>query len=34
MSHLLATRYTLKDDLSIAKSVAKIDELDKKIKRR
>ena len=32
MSHLLATRYTLKDDLSIAKSVAKIDELDKKIK--
>ena len=32
MAHLLATRYTLKDDLSIAKSVAKIDELDKKIK--
>ena len=32
MTHLLATRYTLKDDLSIAKSVAKIDELDKKIK--
>ena len=32
MSHLLATRYTLKDDLSIAKSVSKIDELDKKIK--
>ena len=32
MSHLLATRYTLKDELGIAKSVAKIDELDKKIK--
>ena len=32
MAHLLATRYTLKDDLSIAKSVTKIDELDKKIK--
>ncbi len=32
MSHLLATRYTLKDELGIAKSVAKIDELDKKMK--
>ena len=32
MSHLLATRYTLKDELGIAKSVAKIDELDKKVK--
>ena len=32
MSHLLATRYTLKDELGIAKSVAKIDELVKKVK--
>ena len=32
MSHLLATRYTLKDELGIAKSVGKIDELDKKLK--
>ena len=32
MSHLLATRYTLKDELGLAKSIAKIDELDKKIK--
>ena len=32
MSHLLATRYTLKDDLGIAKSVSKIDELDRKLK--
>ena len=32
MSHLLATRYTLKEDFGIAKSVAKIDELDRKIK--
>ena len=32
MSHLLATRYTLKDELGIAKSVAKIDELIKKVK--
>ena len=32
MAHLLATRYTLKDELGIAKSVAKIDELDKKVK--
>ena len=32
MSHLLATRYTLKDELGLAKSVAKIDELDKKMK--
>ena len=32
MSHLLATRYTLKDNLGIAKSVGKIDELDKKLK--
>ena len=32
MAHLLATRYTLKDELGIAKSVAKIDELDKKLK--
>ena len=28
MSHLLATRYTLKDDLSIAKSVAKAKDLE------
>ena len=32
MSHLLATRYTLKDELGIAKSVNKMDELDKKLK--
>ena len=32
MSHLLATRYTLKDELGLAKSVARIDELDKKMK--
>ena len=32
MAHLLATRYTLRDELGIAKSVAKIDELDKKLK--
>ena len=32
MAHLLATRYTLKDELGIAKSIAKIDELDKKLK--
>ena len=32
MSHLLATRYTLKEDFGIAKSVAKIDERDRKIK--
>ena len=32
MYHLLATRYTLKDELGIAKSVGKIDELDKKLK--
>ena len=32
MSQLLATRYTLKDELGIAKSVAKIDELVKKVK--
>jgi len=32
MSHLLATRYTLKEEFGIAKSVGKIDELDRKIK--
>ena len=32
MSHFLATRYTLKDDLGIAKSISKIDELDRKLK--
>ena len=32
MSHLLATRYTLKDELGLAKTVARIDELDKKMK--
>ena len=31
ISHILATRYTLKD-LGIAKSVSKIDELDRKLK--
>jgi len=32
MSHLLATRYTLKDELGLAKAIGKIDELDKKLK--
>ena len=32
MSHLLATRYTLRDDLGLAKSIGKIDELDRQIK--
>ena len=32
MSHLLATRYTLKDELGLVKAIGKIDELEKKIK--
>jgi len=32
MSHLLATRYTLKDELGLVKSIGKIDELEKKVK--
>ena len=32
MSHLLATRYTVKEDFGIAKSLEKLDNLDKKIK--
>ena len=32
MSHLLATRYTIKEDFGIQKSIEKLDNLDKKIK--
>ena len=32
MSHLLATRYMLKDELGLVKAIGKIDELEKKIK--
>ena len=32
MSHLLATRYTLKDELGLVKAIGKLDELEKKIK--
>ena len=32
MSHLLATRYTLRDDLGLAKSIGKIEELYRQIK--
>ena len=32
MSHLLATRYTVKEDFGIAKSLEKLDNLEKKVK--
>ena len=32
MSHLLATRYTVKEDFGIAKSLEKLEKIDKKIK--
>ena len=32
MSHLLATRYTVKEDFGISKSLEKLDNLDKKLK--
>ena len=32
MSHLLATRYTVKEDFGIAKSMEKLDNLEKKVK--
>ena len=32
MSHLLATRYTVKEDFGITKAVEKLDNLDKKLK--
>ena len=32
MSHLLATRYTVKEDFRISKTLEKLDSLDKKVK--
>ena len=32
MSHLLATRYTVREDFGISKSLEKLDSLEKKIK--